>query len=440
MSFRQIRPGMIRHRFTLRVDEGGGLLYDRGSHAYFPASDDEVFLLLASRTLASDDAVARLAERVGRRRARAAARAVELPFRGRVVKLDPVPGAYGAPLVAHLGVTQACNFSCAHCYSSSGRRAPDELSLSEIESLIGALARIGCQKLVLGGGEPFLRADLPRIIRTADARGVDCFVHTNGSRLTVSLLRELARCPPAGLAVSVEGGDATTSDAVRGPGSFERAMRGVRLLRDAYPPGFNLSATIGPWNRDAAAGLVDLAHEVCATLLLLRPAYPAGEALAAPALECSRRDFARAVEKARERAEKLGVALDALYPDEARAPDFQGFGCVAARVVLGISPTGEVTPCLNLPDSLGSGNVRQMPLLKLWRDGPSFVALRATNPPAQCASCAHYDVCRGGCRVRALSVGNGLSGKDSWCRLENSPKHAKLRRLPSQQEGRDARR
>ncbi|MHB8873324.1 MAG: radical SAM protein [Myxococcaceae bacterium] len=430
----------MKRRFTLRVEDGGALLYDRESHAYFPYTHAEAFLLLASREVPIAQAVEQLAGRIGKRAARAAARGIELPYSGRVVELATVRGAYGAPLVAHLGVTQACNFSCAHCYSSSGRRAKGELSLEEIGALIGELSRIGCQKLVLGGGEPFLRQELPRIVRLADAKGVDCFVHTNGSLLTEGLLRELAQCPPAGLAVSVEGGDAATSDAVRGKRAFERALKGIRALRAAYPPGFNLSATIGPWNRRQTAGLVDLAKEVGARVLLLRPAYPAGEALSAPGLECSRRDFSLAVKRARIRARRAGVILDAPHPDEAGPPDFQGFGCVAARVVLGISPTGEVTPCLNLPGSFACGNVRDRPLLELWRAARSFVALRALTPPWECAGCAHWEVCRGGCRVRALSSGRGLSGKDSWCRLEKASGRAKLRPARSNEEGSDDRR
>jgi radical SAM protein with 4Fe4S-binding SPASM domain len=84
-------------------------------------------------------------------------------------------------------------------------------------------------------------------------------------------------------------------------------------------------------------------------------------------------------------------------------------------VVLGVAPNGAVTPCFNLPRDFETANARGRSLLELWRRGRSFVAIRAQQPNERCASCEHYDTCRGGCRVRALFSGNGLNGPDAWC-------------------------
>ena len=404
-------------------------------HQYLRCSAAEGFLLSASQELPLDEAVERLAESVGRDEAEEARDVLlergELDagtgrFEGQVVRLADVPGAFGAPLVAHLGLTLACNFACAHCYSSSGKRAPSELTLADVQALVDDLARVGCMKLVLGGGEPFLRDDLPELVRYAHARGVDCFVHTNGSLVKAKALKALARCPPAGLAVSVDGPDAESNDAVRGPKAFARMLRGLEVLKTGYPPGFNVSVTVTPRNVRLAGRMVELAHEAGAKVLLLRPAYPAGEAAKAASVACSRDEFARAIDLARARAKALGITVDAPHPYEQGVPDFEGFGCVAARVVLGVDPEGNVTPCLNLPKEFQGGNVRTQSIAALWRRGRPFVAVRAQQPNAQCQSCRHYDTCRGGCRVRALFVGNGLSGPDSWCHYE--PKDAPRRR------------
>ena len=412
--------------FTLRLEAAGALLYDRRAHQYFPLSAAESFLLCAVQELPLPKALTHLAKAVGKQEAAATQAALlesgELDeagrFSGRIIDSQKVAGAWAAPLVAHLGMTLACNFSCHHCYSSSGKRAADELTLPEMESIIAQLAEMGCQKLVLGGGEPFLRSELPAVIRAADALGIDCFVHTNGSKLSAKLLAELAQCPPAALAVSLDGPDEESNDAIRGAHAFERAMQGVAMLGKHYPPGFNLSVTITPRNATQAPAMVELAHEHGAKVLLLRPAYPAGEAMAEPALVCDRDTFARAIDLARARAAELGVTVDAPHPHEQGVPDFEGFGCVAARVVMGIDPRGNVTPCLNLPDKFFAGNVRTKSLLHLWRGGRPFVAVRAQTANAQCASCRHFDTCRGGCRVRSLFAGNGLNGPDSWCHYE----------------------
>jgi radical SAM protein with 4Fe4S-binding SPASM domain len=412
--------------FTLRLEAEGALLYDRRAHQYFPLTASESFLLCAVQEVPLKKALVHLRKAVGKSDADATVEKLrqsgELDaadqFSGRIIDCKQLAGAFGAPLVAHLGMTLACNFSCHHCYSSSGKRADDELTLDEMKVIVDQLAQMGCQKLVLGGGEPFLRSELTAVIRYADTHGIDCFVHTNGSKLSAKLLAELAACPPAALAVSLDGPDEGSNDSIRGAHAFSRAMKGVASLREHYPPGFNLSVTITPRNATLAPQMVELAHEHGAKVLLLRPAYPAGEAMAEPALVCDRETFAKAIDLARVRAKELDVTVDAPHPHEQGVPDFEGFGCVAARVVMGIDPKGNVTPCLNLPDSFFAGNVRKKPLLELWRGGRPFISVRAQKANSQCASCRHYDTCRGGCRVRSLFVGNGLNGPDSWCHYE----------------------
>lgn len=424
---------MTASPFTLRLEAEGALLYDRREHQYFRLTAAESFLLCAVQDVPLKKALTHLKKAVGKEEAAAAHAALtesgelddEGRFTGRIIDCKELAGAWGAPLVAHVGMTLACNFACNHCYSSSGKRAADELTLPELQTIIEQLAEMGCQKLVLGGGEPFLRTELPAVIRYADKFGIDCFVHTNGSKLSAKLLSELAQCPPAALAVSLDGADQESNDAIRGPHAFRRAMGGIATLARHYPPGFNLSVTITPRNATQAPSMVELAHEHGAKVLLLRPAYPAGEAMSEPALVCDRDTFAKAIDLARARAKELGVQVDAPHPHEQGVPDFEGFGCVAARVVMGIDPRGNVTPCLNLPDSFFAGNVRTKPLLNLWRGGRPFIAVRAQTPNSQCASCRHYDSCRGGCRVRSLFAGNGLNGPDSWCHYEPLEKESR---------------
>lgn len=413
-------------RFTLRVEGKKALLYDRAGHRYHRVRKREAFVLVASQDVGLPDAVRLLARHedpevavdVGEALLDRGWIGADGRFAGRVVELAPVEGAWGSPLVVHLGVTLACNFACSHCYSSSGRRAPDELTLPEIEALIDQMAAMGCQKLVLGGGEPFVRKDLPAIVRHADERGVDTFVHTNGSLVERSDLEALAAHPPAGLSISLDGPDAETNDRVRGDGAFERAVAGARVLRDAYPPGFNVSFTVTPTNAHATPRMVELADDLGAGVLLLRPAYPAGEALTSDDVVCDRDTFARAVELAEPRARERGLVVDAPHPEREVQPDFDGFGCVAGRVVLGVDPRGRVTPCLNLPESFFTGSLRTSPLAELWRADAAHAEVRAQVENEQCASCKHYRTCRGGCRVRALADGAGLGGPDSWCHYE----------------------
>lgn len=71
-----------------------------------------------------------------------------------------------------LSVTEVCNFRCSYCLPQGyrGGKRRDELSLSEIETLVSTFARNGTRKIRLSGGEPTLRRDLPEIIALCKAQ------------------------------------------------------------------------------------------------------------------------------------------------------------------------------------------------------------------------------------------------------------------------------
>ena len=59
-----------------------------------------------------------------------------------------------APICLTWELTYACNLSCVHCLSSSGRRDPRELSTDECKAVIDTLQRMQVFYVNIGGGEP----------------------------------------------------------------------------------------------------------------------------------------------------------------------------------------------------------------------------------------------------------------------------------------------
>ena len=89
-----------------------------------------------------------------------------------------------------LSITDFCNFRCDYCLpngytANAGKRPDNELSVSEIDVLIQAFAKLGTTKVRLTGGEPSIRQDLPRIIELAkQTQGIQTVaVSSNGYRL-----------------------------------------------------------------------------------------------------------------------------------------------------------------------------------------------------------------------------------------------------------------
>ncbi|MBI4698269.1 MAG: radical SAM protein, partial [Nitrospirae bacterium] len=70
-------------------------------------------------------------------------------------------------------VTNRCNAKCRHCFYWKNLNKKEELSLDEIENISKKLGTV--QVLLLSGGEPVLRDDLPEII--------SMFIKNNGSKV-----------------------------------------------------------------------------------------------------------------------------------------------------------------------------------------------------------------------------------------------------------------
>jgi pyruvate-formate lyase-activating enzyme len=129
-----------------------------------------------------------------------------------------------------------CNIRCEHCFISCGpaNRTFDPLSLDEVERRLEESVGLGVREYYFTGGEPFIHPDIVEILTRALARGPTT-VLTNGTLLKsrqVEALAAAAERSPFSLEfrVSIDGFDRATHDALRGEGTFERALAGVELL------------------------------------------------------------------------------------------------------------------------------------------------------------------------------------------------------------------
>ena len=84
-----------------------------------------------------------------------------------------------------ISVTDRCNFRCTYCMPAEGLAwlPKDEiLSFEELTRLLELFVRLGVRSLKVTGGEPTVRADLPRLVRMFREVGpdLDISITTNG--------------------------------------------------------------------------------------------------------------------------------------------------------------------------------------------------------------------------------------------------------------------
>jgi len=133
-----------------------------------------------------------------------------------------------------INLTSRCNLRCEFCYyRDSLQAAPQgEITSAEICRFLNDARPLSAKSasLVILGGEPLLEPEkLLAVAAHARKRGLKCLVSTNGTLVTSALAAE-ARRLGLEMQVSIDGPDTTIHDAVRGRGSFERAVAGVRAL------------------------------------------------------------------------------------------------------------------------------------------------------------------------------------------------------------------
>src|SRR5688500_6350917 len=73
-----------------------------------------------------------------------------------------------APICLTWELTYACNLSCVHCLSSSGKRDPRELSTQQCKDIIDELERMQVFYVNIGGGEPTVRSDFWELVRSEE--------------------------------------------------------------------------------------------------------------------------------------------------------------------------------------------------------------------------------------------------------------------------------
>jgi len=321
-----------------------------------------------------------------------------------------------APVNVTWEITQACNLACAHCLSA-GLRTPDrgELDTAQCLALIDELARMEVFQVNIGGGEPFLRADLLDLLSHAHARGITTCVSTNGTVLDERLVGELlAMDAPVYLQVSLDGARAATNDAIRGAGTFARILAGVELLARAGYPDLSLNMVVTSVNAGELADFHALAGGYGARTRLSR-FRPSGAGCASwEEYRLSREQLlALSAFLGEHPGISTGDSFFALAPDCRRELGLDM--CGAAKMTCAVAPDGGVYPCAFLCDpAFLAGNVTAEPLGAIVAGSPVLEAFRELEVES-CRGCDRFSVCHGGCPAIGYFLTHDVGAPDPEC-------------------------
>jgi AdoMet-dependent heme synthase len=336
-------------------------------------------------------------------------------------------------------LTERCNLACTHCYQEG--RAIKEMALPEIKRTVRHISETIGQwsdtyeipftvSANITGGEPYLRKDLPVILKELTGNNFNVSLLTNGTLIDKERAKMLAELPVRGVQVSLEGPEAI-HEQIRGKGSFSSSMKGVELLLDSGIV-VTLNVTLSEINVDYFREMVAVATNLGVQRLGFSRLVPYGRGFGLISRMLSK-------ERVREAYEEItstkvpgleivtGDPVAAQMGDETEDDDGDGDdafplgGCAAGVSGITLLPDGTISPCRRM--GIAIGNILNDSLREVWATSSVLAALRDKNSySGKCRVCKRWSNCRG-CRAiaytYALSQGrNSFLEEDPQCFME----------------------
>ena len=296
-------------------------------------------------------------------------------------------------------ITHRCNLRCGHCYQDDYSAFSSKESLSSVLNQYSRLLDEYDFKgyLNITGGEPLTHPDLFWLLKEAKKREITTAVLTNGTLIGRREAAALKRLEVDYVQVSLDG-LRDTHDKIRGKGSFDLAIRGIRELK-AQGIFVTIAFTAQRENYGELGRLADFCNNLGADKLWFdRVVIPENEDK--NNLSIGSKEYMALCRKASRlnRSGKISCAR-ALQFIPCREKNI--YSCNAGNRLLAVLADGTVMPCRRLP--IEAGNVMQSELLTIYRESTELIKLRKAEIPEKCKQCKYAQNCRGGARCIAYA-------------------------------------
>jgi radical SAM protein with 4Fe4S-binding SPASM domain len=324
------------------------------------------------------------------------------------------------PVEVSLEVTRRCPLECQHCYNNlaMGDLAARnrELSKEEYAALLTELADMGVIWLLFTGGEIFARKDFLDIYTCAKQKGFLITLFTNGILINEKIADYLREFPPFAIEITLYGRTKETYEALtQMPGSFDRCMRGIRLLLERGLP-LKLKTVGTKVNCHEVIGMKEFAEQELGVEFKF-------DSLINPRIDCSQAPL-----NVRLTPEEV-VALDLYWPNiaaehrkalqqETKAPLKPAstlYTCGGGVKAFAIDPYGHMSICvISHQDTydIRLGSVREG-----WDQFLLKVRQRERTRPTKCVNCRIHSVCNMCPASAELENGDPESPVDFLCQV-----------------------
>jgi SynChlorMet cassette radical SAM/SPASM protein ScmE len=345
-----------------------------------------------------------------------------LPRSGSIIKY---PDINDSPQSVDISITGKCNLHCQYCFYANEMQSRQDLPAEQWLSFFGELGQMATRDVCLSGGEVFIRSDLWDLIDGIIANRMRYSILTNGTVITEKILASLEidkrRKRLKSIQVSIDGSCPEVHDKSRGKGSFNKAVRGLRLVKEAGMP-VTSRVTINRYNVDDLENIARLLlDDIGVHGFGTNDAMPMGAGYYNQEYITLRPEQQLKAMKTLSRLEKRynGRITATAGPlakwhsyremEQARTTGKKstrwqmGYltACGGVFNKLEVHQDGVISPC-NMLSKLELGRINIDPLKKIWKTHPTLKALRERrkipmNQVPGCEDCEWAPYCNGSC-------------------------------------------
>lgn len=352
--------------------------------------------------------------------------------------VKPEGWAYNrAPMIIYWELTNACGLACRHCRATAmPNPMPGELSTAQAIGLLDDILGFAgpgesLPHVVMTGGDPLRRCDLPQLVAAATERGIGVSL---APAVTPLLTRErifwMKEAGIQAISLSLDGSTAAFHDGVRMvPGTFDATLEALDIAAEAELPVQVNTLVTAQTAADLPATYELLSqHTLMQWSLFFLISIGRGTQLSELTPGDAEKWLLWAAKTNREAPFRVKTT-EAMHfrrlmatpllrsgktKEEVEAhPMSRAFGIRDGNGIVFVSNLGEVTPSGFLPVSVG--NVKDRSLVELYRDEPLMRSLRDPDQfKGRCGVCEFHDWC-GGSRARAYAWTGDPLESDPLC-------------------------
>lgn len=335
-----------------------------------------------------------------------------------------------------LNLSTSCNLACTYCHGFNdaddglipcieGKDSANQMSLDLALRSIRVYADLMMEnnqthlQIRYFGGEPLLNwqvllKSMAFAVELAAKNGleVELLLNTNATTLTSAMAKQLSYYKAfLSVMVSVDGPQQAHDTARHfrnGHGSFDLALRGLRLLRQESIP-VTASITLGEHNKAYLHALIDILIENDVFILGVGPIKTIEN-------NGNLTELAHAILNAAVYGQQKGFRVSGFWDIFSQRIErgANGAYCGGSGNEISVIPFGEIYPCQAQPLKLGTlDDVQSRAMFKT--EIYKKIVLRVAGSLPKCRGCDFEGMCGGGCLADAYMVNGDIYEPTQYC-------------------------